>query len=670
LSTDARTEITPPAPSRSKILLEFLGSMNLAITLLAATAIAAVIGTVLKQNEPYQNYVIQFGAFWFQVFKSIGLYDVYSTWWFMTILGFLVISTSVCIVRNSPGMVREMRNFRLGVQLKSLQAFNFNKQWNVPADQDATVHAVSTIVRAYGYRVRRKDHGDHVMLAAMKGRINRLGYIFTHTAIVVICLGALADGTASLKLKALTGAIQVETKDLPASQVPKKSWLSVHNPSFRGSVTIPEGTSANLCFLQLWNGYLVQPLPFTIDLKKFRIRHYPSGKPRSFESDVVIHDPSNPGHPIAATIAVNHPLTYKGYTIYQASFSDGGTHETLKAWPLQSSDLDPQVVKSSVFSKVPVNTAKGPLTLELTNFRMYNINRKETGSGKEDFFNLGPSFTYKLRNAEGVATEYNTYMAPVEQDGRLFYLTGMRTSPAQPYRYLHIPADPDGGVKRFMTFNAWIHDPERVKKIAEQTTRETFAEAKMNNEQMEHRIVDTMDRLVSLFAKGGFQAIATQVDKQVPKDRRGKVMDAYMKVLQNVLGTLYVDVLKQEGVDVSKGVSQKDAQFYDDALTAIAALPKYGAPFFLQMTNFKQVQASGFQIARAPGKIVVYMGFGLLIIGVFLMFYVAHRRLWFWVDRGDGGTRVLFAGTGNRNQRDFEQEFETLRDTFERQFNS
>ena len=102
----------------------------------------------------------------------------------------------------------------------------------------------------------------------------------------------------------------------------------------------------------------------------------------------------------------------------------------------------------------------------------------------------------------------------------------------------------------------------------------------------------------------------------------------------------------------------------------MAALPKYGAPFFLQMTNFKQVQASGFQIARAPGKIVVYMGFGLLIIGVFLMFYVAHRRLWFWVDRGDGGTRVLFAGTGNRNQRDFEQEFETLRDTFERQFNS
>lgn len=644
--------------------------MNLAITLLAATAIAAVIGTVLKQNEPYQNYVIKFGAFWFQVFRSLGLYDVYSSWWFMAILTFLVISTSVCIVRNSPGMWREMRNFRLGVQFESLRAFRFSKQWDIPADQDATVHAVSTIVRAYGYRVRRKDYDDHVMLSAMKGRLNRLGYIFTHTAIVVICVGALADGNVRLKLKALTGAVHIETQNLPVSQIPKSSWLPVSNSPFRGTVDIPEGSAANFCFLQLKNGYLVQPLPFTIDLKRFRIRHYPSGKPSSFESDVVIHDPSDPDHPITTTIAVNHPLHYKGYTIYQASFRDGGTHETLKAWPLASSDLDPRIIKSSVYSKVPVGTSKRPLTLDLTNFRMYNIQRKGPENGREEFSDLGPSFTYKLRNAQGVATEYNNYVAPVKQDGRLFYLTGMRTSPAQPYRYLHIPVDPSGTLKRFMTFNAWVHDPARVNKIAERTTKETFARAKMTNKKMQRHIVETMDQLVAMFAKGGFQAIAADVDKEVPKDRRAKVLDAYMKVLQNVLGTLYVDVLQQEGLDVSNGVSAKQAQFYDDSLAAMAALPKYGAPFFLQMTNFKQVQASGFQITRHPGTIVVYMGFGLLILGVFVMFYVAHRRLWFWVDRSERGSRVLFAGTGNRNQRDFEQEFETLRDTFERQFHA
>jgi len=668
LSNDAPIARKAQTPTRSTILLEFLGSMNLAITLLAATAIASIIGTVLKQDQAYQNYVIQFGPFWFNVFKTMGLYDVYASWWFLAILTFLVASTSVCIYRNTPNMLRDMRNFRMGVKFKSLRAFHFNRQWEPDTDPETAVAMVSSAARAYGYRTRQKDHGDHVVVAAMKGSLNRLGYIFTHVAIVVICVGALVNGHIPLKLRALTGSLKIETKDVPASQVPKSSWLSVHNPSFRGSVTVPEGSSVNLCFLQLKDGFVVQPLPFTIDLKDFRIQHYATGQPKSFESDVVIHDPKT-DKPVKATIAVNHPLTYKGYTIYQASFSDGGTHEDLKAWPLDSADLTTHEVKSAVFDKVPVQTSKGPLTLELTNFRMYNINRVKR-DGKEKFVNFGPSFTFKLRNAEGEAKEYNNYMAPVEQDGRLFYLSGVRSSEAEPYRYLHIPATPDGGIKRFMQFNAWIHDPARVRKVAEHTTQETFSQAKFKNEQMARQIVDTMGRLVSVFGQGGFAAVAKLVNERVPKDRRQKVMDAYMKVLQNVLGSLYVDLLRHDGVDVSNGLSQQNAQFYDDAINAIAAMGQYGAPFFLQMTNFKQVQASGLQISRAPGQNVVFVGFVLLIVGVFLMIYVAHRRLWFWVDKSEGRTRVLFAGTGNRNQRDFELEFNKLRDALDSRFRS
>ena len=47
------------------------GSMNLAITLLVAIAIAAVIGTVVQQNQPYADYVLKFGPFWFEVFKRL-----------------------------------------------------------------------------------------------------------------------------------------------------------------------------------------------------------------------------------------------------------------------------------------------------------------------------------------------------------------------------------------------------------------------------------------------------------------------------------------------------------------------------------------------------------------------------------------------------------------------
>ena len=52
---------------------ELLSSMRFAVSLLTVLAIASVIGTVLKQNEPYNNYLNQFGQFWFPVFESLGL---------------------------------------------------------------------------------------------------------------------------------------------------------------------------------------------------------------------------------------------------------------------------------------------------------------------------------------------------------------------------------------------------------------------------------------------------------------------------------------------------------------------------------------------------------------------------------------------------------------------
>jgi len=56
----------------------------------------------------------------------------------------------------------------------------------------------------------------------------------------------------------------------------------------------------------------------------------------------------------------------------------------------------------------------------------------------------------------------------------------------------------------------------------------------------------------------------------------------------------------------------------------------------------------------------VYFGFALLSVGVFLMFYVPNRKVWFWIERRGETSRILAAGTGHRHQRDFEREFETM----------
>ena len=120
----------------SKRLYELLSSMRFAVSVLTVLGIASIIGTVLKQNEPYANYIIQFGQFWFDFFEMLGLYDVYHSAWFLLILIFLVVSTSLCIYRNTPLMLKELKAYRENATEKSLRAFSHQHEYAYAKNAD------------------------------------------------------------------------------------------------------------------------------------------------------------------------------------------------------------------------------------------------------------------------------------------------------------------------------------------------------------------------------------------------------------------------------------------------------------------------------------------------------------------------------------------------------
>jgi len=662
------TSTKAPGRSPAAILLEFLGSMNLAITLLGALAVASVIGTVMRQGESYQSYIVKFGPFWFEVFKALGLYDIYGALWFLAILGFLLISTSVCIYRNTSPILRDMRQFRENVTEKSLRAFHKRAEWSLTCSDEAAVAAIAARWQARGYRLRRKDHGDHLVLAAMKGSASRLGYFFTHGAIVVICIGALVDGNLPLKFAEMAGRIRVETRDISAAEVPKASRLAPDNASFRGSVTIPEGSRVNLAFINIRDGYLVQDLPFVVELKDFRIEHYVSGQPKSFESDLVIYD-EGLDQPIQQTIRVNHPLSYKGYTLYQSSFRDGGSQLKVRVWPLAGDQRQTRLIDGAINKDLDLETPLGPMTLELTDFRLFNINPVEAADpSAKKFRDFGPSFNFKLRGVDGVAHEFVNYMAPVEREGRRFFMSGVRASVAEPFAYLYLPADRDDRIDRFMEFFWLLRDEQKVGAIVSQTTEEALAAGGRRDAAMQDQIAQSMAHLVRLFAQGGYDAVMQHVQTAVPEQDRKDATDVYLKVLQNALARLYFELLQEEGRDLGQGLDERDAQFFDDAVNALGVLGRYGSPVFLHLEDFQHVQASGLEITRTPGKNVVYLGCVMLIVGVFLMFYVPHRRLWAWIARDGERTRILFAGSGHRNPLDFAKEFDELQGAVDASF--
>ena len=105
------------------------------------------------------------------------------------------------------------------------------------------------------------------------------------------------------------------------------------------------------------------------------------------------------------------------------------------------------------------------------------------------------------------------------------------------------------------------------------------------------------------------------------------------------------------------------SRFVQSSINALSDSFLYGAPVYLQLDSFKQVQASVFQLTRAPGKKVVYLGSLLLVAGIFSMFFVRVRRLWLWLKETSTGVSVVMAMSTARKTLDFDKEFAQTRDT-------
>ncbi len=623
--------------------------MNLAITLLVAVALASIVGTVLQQNQPYGDYLMKFGPFWFEVFRALDLYDVYSAPWFLAIFTLLVVSTSACVIRNAPSMLRDMLTYRSKVGENEIRAMREHVEWpHLPMSVEAAAIESRRVLLEEGFNFKESRAREGYLFAARKGSLQRLGYIFTHVAIVIICIGGMMDSRLWLSYQELVGKLKVETRSVPLSKVAEESRVAASNPSFRGNVNVPEGSASSVLFLNVRDGYVVQNLPFDVAVTDFRIEHYDNGMPKSYESDLVVTDPKHPNQPVTATIAVNKPMIYKGYAIYQASFGDGGSRVHFNSWQLLGGAAGlSQTVDGAVFQDIPFSVGDSKYTLELNDFRLFNINPVTDADGKTHEKNFGPSVVFRMRDSAGQAREYENYMAPVVMDGRPVFISGMRDQVGGVMRFLYIPADRDNQIATFMDFYHRLHDVNHIDRAVMSMLSEVNPEAAKLPAASE-----AIRSMVQKFVSGGYDAIGADLESRVPKDQLERAFETSARVLQTVLSRMYVTMMNERGVQDVGG--EKDERFLADTVAAVNALVFYGSPIYLQMKSFEQIQASGLQITKSPGKDVVYLGSFLLMLGVFMLFYIHPRRAWVLVRESVDarGARVLFVTTSHRKTLD------------------
>ncbi|MGX9728282.1 MAG: cytochrome c biogenesis protein ResB [Candidatus Electronema sp. VV] len=74
--------------------------------------------------------------------------------------------------------------------------------------------------------------------------------------------------------------------------------------------------------------------------------------------------------------------------------------------------------------------------------------------------------------------------------------------------------------------------------------------------------------------------------------------------------------------------------------------------------------ATGLQVAKDPGVWWVYGGSALMLLGLYVAFFMSHRKIWACVREKEGGAEAVFVGQANKNSLGFEKNFAALAEGF------
>jgi cytochrome c biogenesis protein len=268
-----------------------LRSMRTALILLLLVALGSVAGSLVPQaaNSParvaslYRDHPL-LG----RIYESLGLFDVYGSWWFTLLYVLLLISLASCLLPRTRALLRSWGQRAL--PLRDLGGMRHFASGVVPETPQRALERARRVLRRRRYRVSGPD-GAADGLAAEKGMAREVGSLVFHWSFFLLLLG-VAYG----KSTGFTGV---------ATVIEGETWTEAHA---RYDVPPREGRFFRE---SMHTG-------FQIRVRDFEVTYRDSGLPKEFVSRVDLLDRGGPMR--SEEIRVNDPLGYRGVKVYQSGY--------------------------------------------------------------------------------------------------------------------------------------------------------------------------------------------------------------------------------------------------------------------------------------------------------------------------------------------------------------
>lgn len=296
----------------SEKVWKFFSSVKLAVVLLIILAIVSIIGTIIEQNQPTEQYLREYSASTVRLFEALGFFDMYHTWWFVLLLMLLTANLTICTLDRFPRTWEIIKAPLKPLDDAMLKALPFKKEIVLKSGIDKAEARVSQALQARRYKYLVSAGPGVFQFYTQKGVYSRLGVYITHLSIILIFIGGL--------IGAFFG--------------------------FKGFLNLPEGKASNVVYIRnepMWDrlmdwlgvsksqvvydplgGVPALPLGFYVHCNDFEVDYYqsdhrPTGMPSEYYSDLSVFDLR--GRKIMdKRIEVNDPLRYRGITFYQSGY--------------------------------------------------------------------------------------------------------------------------------------------------------------------------------------------------------------------------------------------------------------------------------------------------------------------------------------------------------------